>query len=204
MPQPNLEYISLAIAKKIGDEVLNMSADMNGNLFTSAQRLNAINGARQNIYDATYNTLNPENFGEMYPEFIRESSDLPIINNIGSIPDDTKYIYSVRIRTTDVSDEITNPSKEAKKIPKELSYEAQYDTYSVFKADANNYKYIEQNTQLKILGSTITNGLLNLIYLADITPVELGDDADIPDPYSWRQKTIDEATRILLTDQQIV
>lgn len=203
MAQTKLEYATLAVAKKTGDEVQGMVASTDGETFSSEQRINAINGARQNIYNELYNSLQPEKFGDMYPEFITESANFVIVANIGLVPDDAKFIYSVRIRTANTDPD--SSSKDCKPIPKEVSYEAQYDTYSVYKADTNNYKYFFVDPgHVKVLGSTIANGLINYIYLMDIVPVVLDDDnEDMPDPYTWLQLIIDEATKILLTDQQL-
>jgi len=48
MPQPKLESISIALSKVVGDEVFSAYAD--GKTFTAADRLDAINRARQLVY----------------------------------------------------------------------------------------------------------------------------------------------------------
>lgn len=207
MPQPKLEYITLAVSKKIGDEV--SVATVNGNLFTSLQRITAINGARQNILNAIYTQLQPEVMARNYEEYVKQSSGLAIAANIFTLPAGVKYILSVRFVITgrDEPEDPDSPNttpKIATRVPAGKQDDAKYNIYSPYRADTLEHKYIDKNGTVEILGSTNLNGTATIMYITDSIPVVLGASEDIPDPYSLQQAIIDEATKILLTDQQIM
>lgn len=176
MAQPKLEYITLAVSKKIGDEVDTASAD--GELKSSLQRIDAINNARSLIYNELYNQIKAEKFAEQYREFLKESAGIDIEDNKGDKPANVKYICGMVFvidPETDFADSQTTVY-EPKKIDPDVYYEAKYDTYSSFKADANNLLFTDTNSELEILGITVADGTAKIMYLEDSVPVVL----DIP------------------------
>lgn len=203
MAQPKLEYISLAVARLVGDEILNMTASSDGNTYTATQRINAINSARQNIYLALLSQLqSEEKFAEEYPEFVKESSRLDVTSNVAEIPDNAKYILSAKIKAGRVGDAEGDDYKPAGSLPKGSYYESKYNENSPYHPIEGDYKYFENGNSVIFLGTPFSDSSARFIYLEDIVPVSLGGADDIPDPFSWRQKTIDEAARILTADEQ--
>ena len=203
MPQPKLEYISIAVARIVGDEILNMTASSDGNSYTATQRINAINSARQNLYLALLEKSGEEMFANLYQEFVRESPQTDITNNVAVVPDSAKFVLSVKFKPgREADNDLTDDYIEATSVPREKFYKATYNVYSPYRATEDDYKYYEVSNVIVILGMSLVSASMRIIYLEDCIPVTLGVGDDIPDPDSWRQKTIDEAARILTADEQ--
>jgi len=197
MAQPKLEYITLRVSEKIGDQVT--VASTNGELKTAAKRLQAINEARSNIYNSLYNSIGSDRFIGDYKEFIKTSGTIALTDLVGTKPANVKKMISLRFW-----DDFDSDSVVATPVPVQNYYEAQYDTHSVYFEDSQTPQFLEFSTTFKILGGALSDNNAEILYLEDIVPaVQGGANADIPDPYSWFPQIISEAAKILLTDQQI-
>lgn len=198
MAQPKLEYITLRVSEKIGDQV--SSAGTDGELKTAAKRLEAINEARAQIYNAYYTQLGSDKFIGDYKEFLKESSEITLSSLVGTKPANIKKIVSVKYWRDSAGEP---SSKQALPMPVQTYYEAIHDEYSVYAVDNLNPQFMEYGTSFKILGGDFSDNKSRLLYLEDCVPVLQGAYPDIPDPYTWLSQIIEAATKILLTDQQI-
>lgn len=197
MAQPKLEYITLRVSEKIGDQVATASTD--GELKAAAKRLQAINEARSQIYNNLYTQIGSDRFIGDYKEFIKTSGVIYLTSLVGTKPINVKKIISVRFW-----DDFEADSVVATPVPVQNYYEAQYDTHSVYYEDSQTPQFLEFATTFKILGGALSDNNSEILYLEDIVPVSQGGaNADIPDPYTWFSQIIEVAAKILLTDQQI-
>lgn len=74
MSQPKLEYLLIEVAQLIGDTVSTAGAD--GNIFTSADRLDSINSARKLLYNQLLEKFGVDDFIMMFPEFTKNSGSI--------------------------------------------------------------------------------------------------------------------------------
>lgn len=202
MAQPKLEFISLSVAKKCGDQV--STAAGIGGIFTSQQRINAINEARVSIYLQLLNSLGVDKFANTYMEFIQTTDpEDPIVllgedDYIGDTPDYLRQITTVALR-----DESDDKWYEAKRLPLQAYAEALLNPYSPYAPDQNNVKFSEFSGKFRIYGLPNDTYHAFLTYLSEPIPAELGDLLpDINDPQIWAEQTIEIAYTQLLKDIQ--
>ncbi len=198
MAQPKLEYITLRVSEKIGDQV--SSAGTDGEQKTAVKRLEAINDARSKIYNGYYNSLGADRFIADYKEFLKESGEITLTSLVGTKPANIKKIVSVKFWNDSRLEEY---STQAFPIPVQMYYESIHDEYSVYAVDNLNPQFMEFGTTFKILGGEYSENRARLLYLEDCVPALQGAYPDIPDPYTWTTDIIELAAKILLTDQQI-
>jgi len=202
MAQPILEYITIEVSRKAGDQVSVANAD--GVEFTSQQRINAINGARQIIYDDKLSTLGVDEFAKTYKEFVKESSAITLATTsyLGNYPEYLRKIIGLKVK--EVIDASTfGDFIEVKGLLPKAYYESEINDYSPFSPNINFPRWREFNKQFQVLGLTAASYLAYLIYLIDIVPVTLGGSSnDLSDPFSWQNRTINLAFNILLSDIQ--
>ena len=116
MAQPKLEEILKDVSVRAGDTVTTASAD--GFLFTSQDRLDAVNSARKVLYREMISQLGLDEFIKQYPEFIKSSGNIAKIKteNVGVfIPfhannsyTDATRIITINVANVNFTDGVTN------------------------------------------------------------------------------------------------
>lgn len=195
MAQPKLDIVSIAVSKEIGDEVT--ASNANGNLFTAAERLSAINRARGNIYTQMLNQLGITKMIDLYPEFLGKSS-LSISNSLltktAAIRKAIKLLY-----TNFLQDKLIIEA-----VPAEQTLDAEFNIYSKWRGTENKLVFTETENTLKILGATISSGTADVLYLKQ--PEDIagygGANADLIEPYFWLDLITAEAVINLLRKKQ--
>jgi hypothetical protein len=193
--------ISVELSKRVADEVT--AYGDNGKLFTSVQRLRAINDARIKIYNVLLSKFGIEGFINTFPEFVVEipatgsPASLPAVAaNLGALPTAFRKFISVKlIRTTNSAG--TYPCR---KIPIEEYEELLLDPLaSPHACSTSEYGYCPLGSNVRFFddGVNAIVGTYGGIYLKDIVDVTYSTDA--PDPYIWQSEVIETAAEILLS-----
>ena len=199
MAGDRIKAMSIELAKRVSDEVSAYSTD--GSLFTSVQRLRALNDARNKIYGGLYGAIGSEKFINEYPEFCVE---IPLTGgvyptvaaNLGALPAGWRKFISVElIRVTTHAGIYL-----CRKIPIEVFHEMIVDSSaSPYATSEAEYGYCNLGTNVRFFGEaggTIA-GTYTGIYLKDVADAAYTED--IPDPFIWQEGTIQEAAKILLS-----
>ena len=195
MAQPRLEVLSIQLSRELGDSVAAIATA--GDTYTAEMRIEAINRGRQTVYTKMLTAYqgNHAAFGHDYPELVTESIGITLTTNRGTNPTDMRFPFSVYLRAS-------NPSLNAicHELDLDKYHEGRYNSYSKFYPSATNMKYFPHDTYIEIYGTTITTGVIDVLYLKNITDAVLAG-ADIIDPLNWFDQIIKEsyeiATRML-------
>lgn len=199
MAQAILEQVSLKLSDRVGDSVTGLTVD--GKVFTAQSRLDAINLARGRYFEQILQSMEPDQFAELYPEFTKETSTpITLSSGKGARPANCRYIIGCQLTRTG-----TVYIKEVKRIPKRVYYDAMNNTDSPFCPTLLDNKFFEKGEYVHIYaetGATVA-GSINLIYMEQPIDLTLGG-TDMPEPVTWRDYIIELAKVILLSNQQIV
>lgn len=200
MAQPKLDIISIDVSRRIGDEVTSSNAD--GNTITAAQRLKAINDARDMLYTQKLESLGLDDFIRLYPEFVALSTYLAITSNTVTKPADCKLVLEM----TCFQDVMG--TKNFHSLPKHMTqknyHDALYNTFSRWKATAGKPKFAEFESTVKLVATVTdyTDAILN--YLKQ--PVDIagygGSNADLFEPEGWHEEIKRIASEIILLGNQ--
>lgn len=182
MPQPKLEYISIALSDDIGDSVTSLSA--NGEDYSAAQRLEAINAGRSIVFSTKLALYKDDmvSFVTHYSEFL-ETVNLSVTS--GAVAKEGKYrmVISMGSSTGKIITRLT-PDK---------YYDAIHNPESNYAPTEDDPKYFETLTSIKILGTTISGEeTVDINFLTDPVDATIGG-ADIIEPLSWRWEIIEAA-----------
>ena len=195
MAQPRLEVLSIQLSRELGDSVAAIGTA--GDTYTAEMRIEAINRGTQTVYTkmlAAYQG-NHAAFSHDYPEYITESIGITLTTNRGTNPTDMRFPFSVYLRAS-------NPSLSTicHELDADKYHESRYNAFSKFYPSTTNMKYFPHDTYIEIYGTTITTGVIDVLYLKNITDAVLAG-ADIIDPLNWFDQIIKEsyeiATRML-------
>jgi hypothetical protein len=211
--QTKLAYISVEVSKIIADEVTDYGTD--GTLYTKTQRINAIHSARKKLYLQLLGQLGLDIFCDTFPEFYKESAELTLTSNaaaISSLSPAVRKIISVYLKRTDGGQQpVVIGYYNPKAIPKEVYYEFLTDDFTTHLSDSSTFKYFSKGGSVYIYGEKSAGvfatvyGTIKILYLADPTvPDYSTNGSDIEDPISWQEDTIEIASQILLSRQQII
>jgi hypothetical protein len=189
-----LNLCSIAVSRIIGDEV--SAATTDGTLFTSTDRLNAINRARGDIYTEMLKSMGMRQFLELYPEFVA-TSDIAFTSSVATKPAGVRRIIKAYYSSTII--EVA---------PVEVTLDALYNSYSKWYGSATYPVMVEYSdsgtNKLKVIGATIT-GNISVLYLLDLIDLTGYDstNADMIECYSWLNIIIQGAAQYLLNTKQI-
>lgn len=204
MAGERIQAMSVELSKRIADEVAAYSTD--GKMFTSAQRLKALNSAREKLYNTYISKLGVDGFAEMFPEFMVETSPaITVTGGSAATPTGSRKVMAVKLaRTLNFQDAGTTPEYvgtwNCRKIPKEVYYEMSLTPESCpYQTTDTDYGYIELGEKVIFFGSKNSpiGGTYYAIYLKDISDVTYSQD--VIEPSFWTEDTIDLAAKILLS-----
>ncbi len=193
MATTKLNICSIAVSRIVGDEV--SAATTEGALFSTTDRLNAINRARGDVYTEMLKTLGMRQFLELYPEFVATSS-IAFTSSVADKPAGVR-----RVLKSYYNSQIIEVA------PVEVTLDAMYNTYS--KWYSSTYPVMVEYSdsgvnKLKIINATITDSV-TVLYLLDLIDLTGYDSthADMVEPYSWLNIIIQGAAQYLLNTKQI-
>jgi hypothetical protein len=158
--------VSIAVSKIVGDEVTSATSD--GTLFTSADRLNAINRARGDVYTEMLKTLGQRQFLELYPEFVATAS-ITFASSVANKPVGIRRIIKAYYN-----------SQIIEVAPVEVTLDALYNTYSKWYSTTYPVmvEYSESGVnKLKIIGATISASV-TVLYVLDLIDLVGHDNLD--------------------------
>lgn len=199
MAQLKLERIDKGVSRLIGDTVATAGTD--GNIFSAAIRLEAINRARLQVYDERLAALGIDEFIKAYPELLK-ITDL-IIRSYPSPsyakPADCKKVFEVTLY--DDSDVFVAQPKE---MLSSLYQDAVNNTYSSWKATSvKDWKFAEFANEVMILASGEDHDKAKLNILTAISDAVMGGaNTDIVEPSLWIEGIIEAAAEIILGNIQ--
>lgn len=185
MAQPKFDICSIALSKKIGDEV--SSSSTNGDIWSANDRLEAINRARHWIYSEFLTRMGETQFMNLFPEFVGKKENVVI--SPAKAADIRKviklYISSVIIEA----------------VPSEAIMDAKHNSASPWFGTATKPRFAENGDAIEIIGAD-TPGTATALYL--IQPVDIagigGANVDLIEPYNWLQHIIEKAFDIIMKD----
>jgi hypothetical protein len=187
MAQPIFDSITIAVSVIVGDEVTTSSG--NGNTFSAADRLAAINKARGDIYTKLLKGMGIEEFIKQYPEFVGYEAAVTISPTKDS-----------RIRKVFKMYDAGGTNLIVEAVPQRHYLSAKYDTFSKWYGSAGRPRFIEHDDEVETIG--ISQVSQTVEYLKQPVDVTQGG-SEIGEPISWRQLIIERAVEILLQSQQI-
>jgi hypothetical protein len=185
--------VSIAVSKIVGDEVSAATSD--GTLFTSADRLNAINRARGDVYTEMLKSMGMRQFLELYPEFVATAS-ISFTSSVADKPAGVRRVLKAYYN-----------SQIIEVAPVEVTLDAMYNTYSKWYSATYPVmvEYSDSGTnKLKIINATITASV-TVLYVLDLIDL-VGHDgayADMIECYAWLNIIIQGAAQYLLNTKQI-
>lgn len=175
MPQPKYEWISIALSLYAGDQV--SEARLDGLLYSSAERLSAINQARQSLYLSVLTESGVEKFVANYPEFV----DIRTKTISPAKAPDIKHVFKVY-----------HGGKIHNGIPRLQAMDYKTSGFSKWKTTEDLPKFVEYQDKVEVFGTNSNSA--NMIYLKQPTDIVPGA-TDLIEPWIW----CEQITRIALT-----
>ena len=186
MAQPLYDSISIAVSTLVGDGVA--ASGTSGKVFSSNDRLVAINKARGDVYTKLLAQLGIDEFLRQYPEFIIVEASVTI-----SPTKDTRIRKVIKMWDT-VS------SLLIEEVPHRHFLSAKYNTFSKWYGTATSPRFHESGSAVTVLGLTLTSATVEFIR----QPLDISHGGtDITEPGIWRQMIAERSAEILLQTQQI-
>jgi hypothetical protein len=158
-----LNRISIEISVNSADPVTSATAD--GYVFTAAERLAAINAARQEIYRQQLETMGPYKMAITYPEY-QQQTYITINSGQYPKPSDCKKVLNCIRQASGAAEERT------REVTAENELQAKLNTYSGYYSKPGSWAWIERNTTIEIINELpadmIPNNRLKITYLGYI------------------------------------
>lgn len=188
-----IKAMSVELSQRASDEVA--AYNTSGSLYTSAQRLQALNEARESIYNNLLKTMGMDEFKKSYPEFLVETDrSTAVTNNVGTRFAGARHFVTMKLlRTTTNEGTYT-----CRRIPASQFNEMETDPEACpFNTSATDYGFIEYAGGYKFYGEKAgdIDGTYYGLYLKDHVNVAYTEDP--VDPVLWRDETLREAVGIL-------
>lgn len=205
MAQPKLDRLLIDVASAVGDSVATAGAA--GKIYSGADRLTAINKAREAVYDAYIESLQGiDNFIATFPEWVKVVTTFTLSPKPGYV----KKILKMH-HTNGGTQVIINP------LPPEMYLDALYNsTYSSWGATAAEWYFMEHknNVDTEIVtiltntglygGASVTTGQVVLQPVDALhDTISGGTNDDIPDPVIWHERTVKAAVDKLQNEMQV-
>lgn len=190
MAQPKLDIVSLAVSRRIGDQVSTSSTD--GEVITAAQRLAAINRARGTLFTQLITQLGLRQFADTFPSFVLYEANVTV-----SPTKDSRIHKAIKVVYNNII---------AEEIPAEQIADAIGNQYSAwYTPTGGTLRFYEANNEIVVLGAGV--GVTTATVLFIQKPIDIagygGANADLIEPYEWLDMITDEAVRTILSGLQI-
>lgn len=184
MAQPKLEQILNNVAKNIADEKL-ATPFSDGRLISGARRLQAVNEARGTVFNAYVEKFqDPIAFADAYPDYLAESEE-----TLSPLPD--KVFFVMKLYHSGIIE----------RVPKDLFYDAKYNTDSPYYSEAGAFRFAQINNAVTIINDDSNPATSNMLYVKRPVDVVQGG-ADIFESKLWIDDISAVATAIIFRGLQ--
>lgn len=205
MTDTQLKRMNVDLAVRLADaEDVATYAD-DGQIYTSADRTQAINDARRDVMLGLFQMLSFEDFVTKFPTLVKTVNDIALTANTTVEPfaADVRQVLGVKLRAATPS--IASPGNVCYPVPVEVYQEikSSESVNSSFRGDTSEPKFFFHDSgAVEVIinasdGSvtTIVTGVVDITYLVDLVDSDL--TSNTPEPYMWYAAVYDKAFELL-------